>query len=775
MKHFFTFLLTMLMVLPTTAATAVNHAAQATKSVDLTDQDYSHKVLEDGGETFWAFTCRDVTKDYYVKLYYGHSADDQYGHFEYDDLQVYSNIQFYSQSVYQGFAEIVEGTTLDITLSAEGLMTLTAVMVCNDGNTYNVSGTWEKYIPSDIEVEATTFYHEQSSYDPRYEDWTVVFGNDDYTITLDVVSKDAVWAGHYGTLAMDSYFSKVYNHKTQSVVKLTTLDAVFVGESEPGDIPLSFEITGTAKSEKGDTYFFHYNCIYIEPKEQKNIDVQADSFEWPSTHIKGSLFHFRDNDSRDWTVAVNGLVGEFDTPNLYPQLTCYKESNGRTVHLNNGEVTMTYNADTHLLNVACALVMYDSIQYNFNADFAPYIAYEQTINYDNLLINSSWVEARGLYYFEASNSATVLKGQFGAEIYSEDLDPETVALTLTHTAAQKQVNPLLITSARWYDEGNQLDLRFLGDDMVDYKVHAAYNRPQVKDTIDVHVPNAQFINYVEDIGVLQMMGYNREANAFVTVAVHATQLAGHYTFADMAGLERSNALLLQPDTEYEELFYLVDANLDVTTSQDIDGNFVCTLAGTVQAGEYWVNLSMVYNAGPDGDEYDMKQDVEAAFTQEDVADWGLVPANNTLYIDCVNHDGEVFSILLFLYEEGLLADTYTINDTGDPGTVQSGVVTLTGIMPTIYGTLESDGYLNVPVFLCVDGTVEVSYTESGNIHMELEALNTWLHTAHITLDCKLPVGLEQTTRPAPATKVLRDGHLLIELNGRTYNATGAAL
>ena len=80
-----------------------------------------------------------------------------------------------------------------------------------------------------------------------------------------------------------------------------------------------------------------------------------------------------------------------------------------------------------------------------------------------------------------------------------------------------------------------------------------------------------------------------------------------------------------------------------------------------------------------------------------------------------------------------------------------------------------------PLWLLVDGTVEVTKTEEGYPYLEVNAVNSYGVEVHIVYDgTPVGAGLVDTQMSAEHTrKVVRDGQLMIIRNGKVFNAQGA--
>ena len=115
----------------------------------------------------------------------------------------------------------------------------------------------------------------------------------------------------------------------------------------------------------------------------------------------------------------------------------------------------------------------------------------------------------------------------------------------------------------------------------------------------------------------------------------------------------------------------------------------------------------------------------------------------------------------------LPAGVYTVDNSSAPGTVSAGSVGQY-IYGSFAGSLDDEGYINIPLWLMVEGTVTV--TESGVI--EVAATNTWGQSISSRLGEYLE-SIDNIDANATATKAIRNGQLIIIKNGVKYNAQGA--
>ena len=116
------------------------------------------------------------------------------------------------------------------------------------------------------------------------------------------------------------------------------------------------------------------------------------------------------------------------------------------------------------------------------------------------------------------------------------------------------------------------------------------------------------------------------------------------------------------------------------------------------------------------------QDVDVSFSSDEAT---VTTEDGYLIVDAVNSAKEYFAIVINPNTNPNGVGTYEINSTLEAGTVQAGGISGTSVYPTFYGTLTNDDSLNIPLFLCTAGTVEVAFDDAGNIKLNVNATNTW--------------------------------------------------
>ena len=164
-----------------------------------------------------------------------------------------------------------------------------------------------------------------------------------------------------------------------------------------------------------------------------------------------------------------------------------------------------------------------------------------------------------------------------------------------------------------------------------------------------------------------------------------------------------------------------------------------------------------------------EQDVDVSFSSDEAT---VATEDGYLIVDAVNSAKEYFAIVINPNTNPNGVGTYEINSTLEAGTVQAGDISGSTVYPTFYGTLTDDDSLNIPLFLCTAGTVEVAFDDAGNIKLNVNATNTWGRTAKIKVNWS--AGVEDITadKAEGVRKVIENGRIVILKDGHKYNTLG---
>ena len=391
----------------------------------------------------------------------------------------------------------------------------------------------------------------------------------------------------------------------------------------------------------------------------------------------------------------------------------------------------------------------------------------ETITATNLVLDDSYASWFSIIIAYASNEDYEVEMYLDASNYLGTFDAEDVELSIKGEEGEIEIYEGTITVANTAD-GIAITGTVLSMDGVQYTLNLTYVIPDAtsQETITM---SGKLTNY--EGKAWQFIGST--ASQMVTIAAYATSIPGTYGRSDLMADYTYVIKVVGNDT----LPYLmVDANITVAVS----GNNA-TITGTLKGQNYYDNSDVIEftlnitatledYVEPTGDENDSQEAYKHVFAEYEVDDQ-YAAQYNVLVAEAQDADNNYIS-LEFNVAEGvteLPAGVYDIDESNEAGTVSAG--SLDASQGRIYGSfageINAQGYINVPLWLLVDGTVTV--LENGVI--QVNAINTW----GSVIECQLgswPEGVENTEAAAGVSKRIVNGQLVIEKNGVKYNAVG---
>ena len=325
----------------------------------------------------------------------------------------------------------------------------------------------------------------------------------------------------------------------------------------------------------------------------------------------------------------------------------------------------------------------------------------------------------------------------------------------------------------------------IGFNAIQYDVELWYTAPTPTDTIEITMP-MKFTNAL-DFGYYTLSAYTPDSLWFISLSPIADKVAGEFINDGMFG--RFGAKGGRYDFYAGSTFIFSEEELQNYTIEK--GSLVVNHApdGTItaeanfvarNATHYHITITSEYNTHLDYDEPEMEVD-RAYTTADEVFIENQIDPNGYIYLAITAADQSDMCAFFFYADEAdediiIPEGIYPINYSNDYGTVQANPgVQGNGVMPSFYAELLEDGSLIVPIWLLVDGTVEVRKDEDGNPHLEVNAFNSYGVPVHITYDGSFTSGVEDVTTDTTASKRLENGQLLIHRNGKTYNVLGAPI
>jgi hypothetical protein len=320
-----------------------------------------------------------------------------------------------------------------------------------------------------------------------------------------------------------------------------------------------------------------------------------------------------------------------------------------------------------------------------------------------------------------------------------------------------------------------------------YKVAIWYAAPIPTDTITLHLTDVPFTNQLEE-GYFQLIDYTEDFATMISFTVASHQVEGTFVNDGMFGKFGTGKYDFFNDYTYISEWNSSTKEYDIYTVEKgelvvtMDGNGKIEAQASViceNAKLYQIHITSQY-ANPHllGDAEE--GEVERTYVPEQVKIVDQTKTDGIIIFEAISDENNDMVVLYFFSnifdpEIGIPVGLYPIN-----GSLQAGsVLASTGIdeennavTPSLYSTFDGD-YLDRMYFF-VDGSVNVSKNDAGKLHLEVNAVNSYLVPIHIVYDAGGTTDVEDIHKGNDMTtqKMLLNGQLLILRNGTTYDVVG---
>ena len=329
-----------------------------------------------------------------------------------------------------------------------------------------------------------------------------------------------------------------------------------------------------------------------------------------------------------------------------------------------------------------------------------------------------------------------------------------------------------------------------------YQVSLWHAVPTPIDTVTANYESAEFYNNMEWSGTYTLLAYAPDSVTAMVITLYANseeEVAGSYVNDGKFGsFGEGRYDINAANTYYGELVAgFGDENLayaekgELTVTMDEEKNI--TLTGYIifeDAVQYNITMKSKYQRAHL--DYDAENTpVDRTFTAQDsVIILDLLDDQDALYFSVQSpkhNDAFDFYLLVEEADEDIILPVgeYAIDDSYDYNTVLAGqgIDMMTGIVtPGKYAYMDAEGYLLVPMYFLVEGTVAISKNSDGSLRIEVNAVNSYDIPVHLVYD-GIGTGIENipVEDSIDTHKMLINGQLVIIRNGQTYNAIGAAI
>lgn len=499
---------------------------------------------------------------------------------------------------------------------------------------------------------------------------------------------------------------------------------------------------------------------------------------------------------QDWTISVadaeygfkldilsensESAVGAYDSENGdfdldYTEVEIFTSEDASTVvDAKSAKAVIVERNDS--LIIAAEILASDGVKYIFDAFYAaPTKQGEATIEATNLVIDDSWYDYFGIVMATASNDDYAvyfsLPGTSGEFVIGEEASGDINDIDI-YSGSIKIING---------SEGAELTGKVLCYDNIEYTLNLKYVRPDKTRDVAIEINDAVLTIY-PDTKDWQVVGVNADNTFYVAIDVVSDAVEGTYSEADLdMQYTYIDSVYVQNDSlKIAEEFVALGMNLIVTfNAQDSTAVITGTYLGQgylndKDVPEFTLSIAAkVVTYVPSTEiEYDAEENFNAQYPTYEVDDTYL--ANyGVLFISAANDDRETIVLEVWLPEDAteLVAGTYTVvAEEGVPASVTAGSFEGSSLYGSFAGTTDAEGYYNIPLWFIVDGVMTVN----DKAVIEVQGINSKGYKVNARLG-EYGASVANTDAKAVATKILRNGQLIIRRNNVEYDAQGVTL
>ena len=329
-----------------------------------------------------------------------------------------------------------------------------------------------------------------------------------------------------------------------------------------------------------------------------------------------------------------------------------------------------------------------------------------------------------------------------------------------------------------------INASYIGFNAVQYDVEFWYVVPTPIDTVEIEMP-VKFTNAMQE-GYYILSSYTPDNSIFISLSpLTDGEVGGTFINDGMFGKFGADGgrydfysgnTFIYVESEWQN--YTIEKG-ELVVEHATDGTITAEAKFIARNGVYYhVKMTSEYNTHLDFDE--PEEIIDRTYTTDDyVTIDDQTEKNGYIYLALEAADGSDMAAFFFFVEEAdediiVPAGVYPIDASEEYGTVYANPgVQGDGVWPSFYARMMEDGSLITPLWLLVDGTVEVTKTEDGKPYLEVNAVNSYGVEVHIVFDGTATSVENINVNVEGLRKQIVDGQLVIIRDGKAYNAQGA--
>ena len=721
--------------------------------IALEAQGYTFRLCWFGDEDNYCgtYTFDDMSMDYSWGWY--QSADMFY--------------QIYFQDVTMTISEKVEGSLKQIVLDA-------TILDTND-RTYKVHSVHSAYTPKNT-IENVL---DNSTVTMDFGYYVLEGHNNDLSVKLGVISD--VVDGEYTKADFDMNQTKImYNGVEQYMLQAN----MQVGLSELDNGALGYKAALHFYNQ--DTVLHKVSMTVPLPAAKDTIDVECHNL-------------FVDESFADYGIMmIGGSNQDYDIFAMYDDF--YAEAGVYDVALTvtdkktwldcssiRGTLTLKETADGWEANIEAYCDDYNWYSIDMNYE-VPVPTKTVKVEFENSALASFRPDQLNMiqliqYADDYEASITIYNTGLG-----ESFDMKKVLMDYTELYDRNVESSVEIADLKGVlsqrGDTTVINASYIGFNAVQYDVEFWYIVPTVVDTVEIEMP-VKFTNALQD-GYYVLSSYTPDNSIFISLSPMTDgEVGGTFINDGMFGKFGADGgrydfyngnTYIYVESEWQN-YTIEKGELEVELAKD--GTITAVAKFIARNGVYYhVKMTSEYNTHLDFDE--PEEIIDRTYTTDDyVTIDDQTEKNGYIYLALEAADGSDMAAFFFFVEEAdediiVPEGVYPIDSSEEYGTVQANPgVQGDGVWPSFYARMMEDGSLITPLWLLVDGTVEVTKTEEGYPYLEVNAVNSYGVEVHIVFDGTATSLENINVNIEGIRKQIIDGQLVIIRDGKAYNAQGS--
>ena len=726
------------------------------------------------GEWYIALEAQGYT----FRLCWFGDEDDYCGTYTYDDMSMdyswgwYQSAdvfyEIYFQDVTMTISEKVEGNLKQIVLDA-------TILDTND-RTYKVHSVHSAFTPKTT-VESVL---DNSTVTMDFGYYILEGKNDKMSVKLGVISD--IIEGEFTKASFDMNQTKiVYNGVEQTMLQANMM----VGLSELDNNSLGYKAALSFYNQ--DTVLHNVLMTVPLPEAKDTIEVECHNL-------------FIDNSFADYGfMMIGGSNKEYDIFVMYEgweaeagvyeniALTVTDKTTWLDASSIRGTLTLKEAADGWDANIEAYCDDYNWYSININFE-VPEPTKTVKVEFENSAMASYRPDQLNMiqliqYADDYEASITIYNTGLG-----ESFDMEKVLLDYTEFYDWTAESSVEIADVKGVlsqrGDTTVINASYIGFNAVQYDVEFWYVVPEPVDTVEIEMP-VQFTNALQE-GYYILSSYTPDNSIFISLSpLTDGEVGGTFINDGMFGKFGADGgrydfysgnTFIYVESEWQN--YTIEKG-ELVVDHAKDGTITAEAKFIARNGVYYhVKMTSEYNVHLDFDE--PEEIIDRVYTTEDnVTIDDQTEKNGYIYLALTAADGSDMAAFFFFVEETdedivVPAGVYPIDSSEEFGTVFANPgVQGDGVWPSFYARMLEDGSIITPLWLLVDGTVEVTKTEDGKPYLEVNAVNSYGVEVHIVFD-GTATGLENiNVNVEGVRKQIIDGQLVIICDGKAYNAQGS--